>query len=343
MSPVTQQTKKRKGEHVEIVLKKDVQYMHGTGLDKVRFAHCALPHTNLDRIQCRTLFLGKRLELPFMITAATGGYHKAGKINRDLAASCQEKGIAFGLGSQRAMIEDPSLAKTYQVRDVAPDVFICGNIGAYQLAQYYRNGEFAKVEAALNRVDADALCIHLNALQETIQPEGDRDWTGVPKAIEAACSRLSIPIIAKETGAGMDGQTAKALERMGVKAIDVSGSGGTSWSAVELERHLEKDRIAEFRDWGLPTAIAIVECTSQVRIPIIASGGIRSGLDAAKAIRLGATLAGAAYPFVKAQNSAGKPGVVAEISRWERGLKTAMFLTNSQNLEQLSKARLLMY
>jgi isopentenyl-diphosphate delta-isomerase len=130
---------------------------------------------------------------------------------------------------------------------------------------------------------------------------------------------------------------------MGVKAIDVSGAGGTSWSAVELERHLERDRIGEFRDWGLPTAISIVECAAQVRIPVIASGGIRSGLDAAKAIRLGATVAGAAYPFVKAQNQAGRAGVAAEISRWERGLKTAMFLTNSQNLEQLSRARLLVY
>jgi len=337
------QTKKRKGEHVEIVLKKDVQYLQGTGLDKIKFAHCALPHANLDRIQCRTLFLGKRLELPFMVTAATGGYQKAQKINRDLAAACQEKGIAFGLGSQRAMIEDPSLAKTYQVRDVAPDVFVCGNIGAYQLAQYYKNGEFSKVEAAMNRIDADALCVHLNALQEAIQPEGDRDWSGVPKAIEAACTKLSIPIIAKETGAGLDGQTAKALEKMGVKAIDVSGAGGTSWSAVELERHLEQDRIAEFRDWGLPTSISIVECAAQVKIPIIASGGIRNGLDCAKSIRLGATLAGAAYPFVKAQNDAGKNGVVAEISRWERSLKTAMFLTNSANLEQLAKARLLVY
>jgi len=342
MSPGLQ-TKKRKGEHVEIVLKKDVQYASGTGLDKIKFAHSALPHTNLDRIQCRTLFLGKRLELPFMVTAATGGYQKAEKINRDLAAACQEKGIAFGLGSQRAMIEDASLTSTYQVRDVAPDVFVCGNIGAYQLAQYYKNGEFAKVEAAMNRIDADALCVHLNALQEAIQPEGDRDWSGVPKAIEAACSKLSIPIIAKETGAGLDGQTAKALEKMGVKAIDVSGAGGTSWSAVELERHLEQDRIEEFRDWGLPTSISIVECAAQVRIPIIASGGIRSGLDCAKAIRLGATPAGAAYPFVKAQNNAGKNGIVAEISRWERSLKTAMFLTNSQNLEQLSKARLLVY
>jgi len=342
MSP-GMQTKKRKGEHVEIVLKKDVQYAHGTGLDKVRFAHCALPSANLDRMHCRALFLGKRLELPFMVTAATGGYRKAGKINRDLAAACQEKGIAFGLGSQRAMIEDASLAKTYQVRSVAPDVLICGNIGAYQLAQYFKNREFSKVEAALNSIDADALCVHLNALQEAIQPEGDRDWSGVPKAIESACSRLSIPIIAKETGAGIDGQTAKALEKMGVKAIDVSGAGGTSWSAVELERHLARDRTEEFRDWGLPTAISIVECAGQVKIPIIASGGIRSGLDCAKAIRLGATLAGAAYPFVRAQNDAGKDGVVSEISRWERGLKTAMFLSNSQNLEQLSKARLLVY
>jgi isopentenyl-diphosphate Delta-isomerase len=337
------QTRKRKGEHIEIVLKKDVQYALGTGLEKVKFAHNALPNINLDRIQCRTLFLGKRLELPFIITAATGGYRKAEKINRDLASACQEKGIAFGLGSQRAMIEDPSLISTYKVRDVAPDVFICGNIGACQLAQYHKNGEFSKVEAALSRTDADALCVHLNALQEAIQPEGDRDWTGVPKAIEAACEKLSVPIIVKETGAGIDGQTAKRIERMGAKAIDVSGAGGTSWSAVELERHLEQDNIAEFRDWGLPTAISIVECATAVKIPIIASGGIRSGLDSAKAIRLGASLAGAAYPFVKAQNKAGMRGVIAEISRWERSLKTTMFLTNSQNIEQLSKARLLVF
>jgi isopentenyl-diphosphate delta-isomerase len=337
------QTKRRKGEHVEIVLKKDVQYTQGTGLDKVKFAHNAIPHINLDHIQCRTLFLGKRLELPFIITAATGGYQKAQKINQDLATACQEKGVAFGLGSQRAMIEDQSLIHTYKVRDVAPDVFVCGNIGAYQLAQYFKHNEFSKVEAAMSRIDADALCVHLNALQEAIQPEGDRDWTGVPKAIEAACDKLSIPIIVKETGAGIDGKTAAAIEKMGAKAIDVSGAGGTSWSAVELERHLEADRIEEFRDWGLPTTISVVECAAAVKIPIIASGGIRSGLDCAKVIRLGACLAGAAYPFVKAQNDAGKDGVVAEICRWERSLKTAMFLTNSQNLEQLAKARLLVF
>lgn len=337
----TKQTEKRKGEHVEIVLEKDTQYPYPAGFSQIAFEHCALPDFDLDKADTECLFLGRRLKLPFMVTGMTGGYSQAEKINADIAKACEEAGIAFGLGSQRAMIENPKLERTYISRKAAPDVFLCGNIGAYQLAQYERAGEFRKVEELVSRLDADALCIHLNPLQEAVQPEGDKNWFGVANAIAVACDRLPVPVIVKETGAGINGRVMRQLEGLGAKAVDVSGSGGTSWSAVELEREQKEIRLDEYRDWGIPTATALVECRRETRLPLIASGGIRSGLDVAKAIRLGATLGGAAYPFMAAQRAGGKAGVSALIQKWERSIKTAMFLTNSKDLTALSRARLL--
>jgi isopentenyl-diphosphate delta-isomerase len=274
-----------------------------------------------------------------MITGMTGGYSEASQINRDLALACEEKNVAFGLGSQRAMIEDPSLAATFKVKDEAPEVLLCGNIGASQLAKYCGSGKLGLVIRALEAVEADALCVHLNALQEAVQPEGDRDWSGVAAALKKTCAELRLPVIVKETGAGMSAKTAKGMEALGAKALDISGSGGTSWAAVELERaEKEEDRLDEFRDWGIPAAESLKECAREVGIPLVASGGLRNGLDVARAVRLGAALGGAAYPFLKAQEKGGKAAVSALISKWERSLKTAMFLTNSANLAQLAKA-----
>ena len=340
--PNAKTTQKRKGEHVDVVLRKDVQYDFKSGLDSVRFEHCALPDFDISATKVSREFLGRKLALPFIVAAITGGYSEAKKINSELALACEEKGCAFGLGSQRAMIEDPSLASTYCVKKEAPGVFLCGNIGAYQLAQYHKAGQLSKVESAIEKVEADALCVHLNALQECTQPEGDRNWSGTTAAIKAACEKISVPIIAKETGAGISGKVAVELERLGVKAIDVSGAGGTSWSAVELERTKDrKDSLPEFRNWGLPTKDALEQCSKATHLPLIATGGIRSGLDVAKAIRLGATLGGAAYPFLMAQQDGGQRAAALEISRWERGLRTALFLCGCKNLEELAGARLL--
>ena len=331
------QTEKRKAEHVRIALSEDIEYMtKSSGFDAVDFVHCSLPETDFKEIDVTASFLGKKFSSPFMVSSMTGGYADAEKINKDLAAACEKAGIGLGLGSQRAMLEDPSLKKTFYVRDVAPKTFLGANIGAVQLRDY----GVKKIESMVSAVEADALFVHLNPLQEAVQPEGDRNWTGCLAAIAKACSQLTVPVVAKETGAGISGEVAKELVAAGVKAVDVSGAGGTSWSAIELYRKGAAAGRA-FWDWGNPTVECLRECSAAVKVPIIASGGVRSGLDAAKAIRLGASLASAALPFIKAQQAGGEKAAGAEIARFTGELKMAMFLTRSKNLAQLRKARLL--
>lgn len=332
---MSKQTKARKTAHVNICLKKRVEASEAAGFEAIRFTHYALPELDFKEIDLKTVFLGKKLFAPFMINAITGGYAGAEKINKDLARACEQEGIAFGLGSQRAMIEDTRLARTFKVRDVAPNIFLAGNIGATQLKEI----PLAKIEAALEAVEANALCIHLNPLQSIVQKDGDLNWRNCLRALEKACEKLRVPVIAKEVGCGVNAQTARELEQAGVAAIDVAGLGGTSWSAVELYRGGSEGKT--FWNWGIPTIESLKQCVGAVKIPLIASGGVRSGLDAAKAIRLGASLAGAALPFLKAQNKGGALGVRNEISRWKNELKTAMFLTRSKNLTQLRQAQLL--
>ncbi len=321
-------TKKRKTEHVDIVLKKNVQYRNGAGFEEVMLMHKAVPELDFDKVDTKTEFLGKKLEAPLIIEAMTGGYPEAGKINKDLAEIAEKEGIAFGLGSQRAMIEEPSLAKTYYVRDVAPSIPIIANIGAYQLKKY----PFEKIERLVSSVEADALAVHLNPLQEIIQPEGDRDFSVILDAIRITCGKLSVPVIAKETGAGIGSDAAKKLKDAGVEYIDVAGAGGTSWSAIEYERG---GGVPGFADWGIPTVSCII--ADRGILPLIASGGIRSGIDAAKAIALGAELAGAAQPFLRAY-AKGKLG--KEIALWKEQLKVCMFLTGSKDISSLKKAKI---
>ncbi len=329
-------TSSRKVHHVKIVLEKDIEHTTPTGFDDVNFLHYALPELNYDEINTDIKFLGKKFSLPFMVLSMTGGHETVEKINKDLAVACEQKNIVMGVGSQRAMIEKPELTKTFKVKDVAPNVFLCGNIGGYQLTKY----SFDKIEKMVSDIEADALCIHLNPLQEIVQPEGDRDWRGVLKAIEKTCDKLGIPVIAKEVGAGINAEVCKELEQAGVAAIDVSGTGGTSWAAIEIHRKgAEAGNL--YWNWGVPTVVALKEAVSSVKIPLIASGGVRNGLHAAKAIRLGATLAGAASPFLKAQNTGGVDGIKKEIERWENELKIAMFLTRSKDLTALKKAKML--
>ncbi|MFH1199947.1 MAG: type 2 isopentenyl-diphosphate Delta-isomerase [Candidatus Micrarchaeota archaeon] len=329
-------TEKRKADHVRIALAKDIEYMtKSSGFDAVEFVHYSLPEMGFEDIGVSCNFLGKKFRAPFLISSMTGGYADAEKINKDLAAACEKTGIGLGLGSQRAMLEDASLKKTFFVRDVAPNVFLGANIGAVQLRDYGAK----KIESVVAAVEADALFVHLNPLQEAVQPEGDRNWKGCLKAIESACDVISVPVIAKETGAGVNGVVAKELVAAGVKAIDVSGAGGTSWSAIELYRKGAAAGKA-FWDWGNPTVECLKECASAVNVPLIASGGIRCGLDAAKSIRLGASLASAALPFIKAQQAGGEKAVEAEIRRFTDELKMAMFLTRSRGLSQLRNAAL---
>jgi len=318
--------KSRKKEHVDLVLKKDVNYSISAGFEDIRFIHCSLPELNMDEIDCSTSLFGKELSCPIIISGMTGGYPQAEKINLKLAKAAENQKVAIGLGSQRAMLEQPSLSKTYKIRKVAKSVPIIGNIGACQLKNY----SVEKVRNSLEEIEADGLAIHLNPLQEVIQPEGDSHFRGILNQIEMYVKDLGFPVIVKETGAGISKQIALLLKKIGVQLIDISGAGGTSWSKVEYIRSNEK---RTFEDWGNPTCESIASC-SQV-IEVIASGGIRSGLDCAKAIALGASFAAAAAPFIKAAEPE------KELIRWKKELKIAMLLSGSQNIKELKNANLI--
>ncbi|RLG19063.1 type 2 isopentenyl-diphosphate Delta-isomerase [Candidatus Micrarchaeota archaeon] len=328
------ETKKRKAEHVELSLKTDVGYGKSTGFEDVEFIHHALPELDFDKLDTRSKLFNKPISAPFIISSMTGGYQGAEKINRALAKAAQEMGVGMGLGSQRAMIESNELASSYNVRKEAPDIPLFGNIGIYQLKKYSPE----KIEDAVSKIEADALAVHLNPLQEIVQPEGDRNFSSCLKALEKLCSKLSVPVIAKEVGAGISGKVAKMLEDAGVKYIDVSGAGGTSWSAVEIRRG---SRHREYWNWGIPTAVAVADSAKHSSLPLIVSGGVRNGLDVAKGIALGASYGAAAHPFLKAVSEKGVKGAVSELKYWRDSLKIAMFLTGSSNLKQLSNSRLL--
>ncbi|MFA6328846.1 MAG: type 2 isopentenyl-diphosphate Delta-isomerase [Candidatus Micrarchaeia archaeon] len=315
----------RKRDHVESARKKDIEYSQPAGFSDVRFVHQPLPEMALDDVDTQCRMFGKMLSSPLMLLGMTGGYPEAAKINAKLAAAAEKEGLAFGLGSQRAMIENPSLASTYKVRKVAPAIPIIGNIGGCQLKKY----GVKKVREALDFVEADALAIHLNPLQELCQPEGDHDFSGILGQIEIFCRDLGMPVIVKETGAGMSMNAAVALRRAGVAMADVSGLGGTSWSKVE---YMRSGASPVFEGWGNPTCVSIAACSEVIET--IGSGGVRSGLDAAKALALGAAYAGAALPFIRAKEPA------KEAAAWKRDLKIAMLLSGSKNLWHLRSARL---
>ncbi|MFA6036267.1 MAG: type 2 isopentenyl-diphosphate Delta-isomerase, partial [Candidatus Micrarchaeia archaeon] len=237
-------TVSRKAEHVAITLNKDVQYSKGTGFSDIDFEHHALPELDFEKIDSRTRLFNRKMSAPLIISSMTGGYPGAEKINLQLAEAAAEAGVAMGVGSQRAMIEKKEMGRTYAIRKAAPDMPLFGNIGIYQLKRY----SVEQVEGMVQGIEADALAVHINPLQEILQPEGDRDFSGCLHALQKLCERLSVPVIAKEVGAGISGEVAKMLVENGVKYVDVSGSGGTSWSAVEIERIKSHH---EYWDWGI--------------------------------------------------------------------------------------------
>lgn len=295
----------RKSEHLRINLEKDVSFPRlTTGLERYRFIHNALPEITLDEVDLTTSFLGRKLALPVLISSMTGGTSEAQRINFHLAEGAQAAGIAMGLGSLRAAIEAPHLADTFRVRPLAPDILLLANLGAAQLNTGIGPDECQHV---VDLVDADALILHLNPLQEALQAHGDTNWRGLLQKIETVCNRLDVPVIAKEVGWGISGRVARQLVDAGVAVIDVAGAGGTSWSQVEMHR-APTERLrrlcAQFADWGIPTADALLEVrTALPEIPVIASGGLRSGMDLAKVLALGADLGGLAGPFLKAANN----------------------------------------
>lgn len=324
----------RKDEHISICLNEKVTFNKTNGFEKYEFVHKAVPGINLGDIDISTSFLGKDFTYPFFIEPITGGSSKGGEINQNLARAAQETGIGMGVGSQRAMLENPTIVYTYQIREAAPSILLLGNIGATQLSSLNSRAILEMV----NQIGADGLAIHLNAAQELCQPEGDTNWANVLTDIEKICSVTPFPIIVKETGCGIDGETAQFLESAGVDCIDIAGAGGTSFTKVESYRAPKNSSFLE--EWGIPTAESLRQCRQMIKIPIIASGGMRNSLDCAKAIAMGASLVGFALPLLKlAQRS--HHDVVAYLTSMGNGLKKVMLLVGAQNIDELKQTQVL--
>lgn len=340
-------TSSRKQQHVEIVLAKDVAFRAKTsGFERWDLTHAALPELDLDEIDPAATFLGKRLRLPLIVTGMTGGYAGAERINRDLAVVCAERGMAMGVGSQRQAMEDAKFRRSYSVvREAAPGIPVVGNIGAAEVAHLQDVGPIRRL---VDLVRADAMAVHLNALQEFLQPEGTPKFAGVLNGIERLVKELGVPVVVKEIGCGISADVMRRLLDVGVRIVDVAGAGGTSWAGVEVLRHAERERdpLSVFWDWGIPTADAVRQCaalrTDQRPFTLIASGGIQNGLDMAKAIVLGADLVGAARLFLQALRAGGRKGLNRLIDGWELQFRGAMFLTGSRTLDDLRRQTLML-
>ena len=330
----------RKADHIKINLEQDVKSSLTNGLESYRFSHEALPDLNLDDIDLTQKIFGRSVAAPILISSMTGGTPEAERINLVLAQAAQMAGIAMGLGSQRAAIERPELVKTFQVRHVAPDILLLANIGAVQLNYRYSVDECRR---AVDMVEADGLILHLNPLQEALQPEGDTRFKGLLNKIEKVCREVGVPVIVKEVGWGISENTARRLAEAGVAGIDVAGAGGTSWSQVEMYRIHDENRArvaAAFRGWGIPTAESILMVRRGApELLTFASGGLADGIDIAKCIALGARLGGMAGYFLKA--AADYEELLAAIEEIRKEIQICMFVTGSGNLDQLREVPLL--
>lgn len=338
---------RRKADHLKAASRLDVEHRRGAGWSDVHLVHQALPAADLDDVDLSTEFLGRRLPTPLVISAMTGGHPSATQINAVLARCAARHGLAMGLGSQRAAIGDPSLETTYRVaRQEAPETYLIANIGAAQLVPQGSGRPLAveQLRSVVEMIGADALAVHLNFLEEMVQPEGDRRARDLPAALARVTASLGSPVIAKETGAGLSRRTALELRGLGFQALDVGGLGGTSFAAVEARRaRVARDhmraRLGEvFAEWGIPTAVAVVAARA-AGLPLIGTGGVRSGLDAAKAIALGATLVGMARPFLIAALE-GEQAVEALIRQLLEELRVAVFLSGGRSVGDLRSAEL---
>jgi isopentenyl-diphosphate Delta-isomerase len=335
------ETQARKADHLRICLDENVQFAQTTGLERYRFAHCCLPELSYEDIDLTTQFLGKSLRAPLLISSMTGGTDQAKTINYRLAAIAQQYGLAMGVGSQRVAVENPDVALTFAIRSIAPDALLFANLGAVQLNYRYGLDQCRKI---VDLLEADALILHLNPIQECVQTGGDTNFGGLLEKIAQLCEKLPVPVIAKEVGNGISAPIAQKLIAAGVAAIDVAGAGGTSWARVESERAQDarQRRLGQtFADWGLPTAECIVGVrAANTAIPLIASGGLRNGLDVAKSIALGADLAGLALPFLQAADqSEAALHELMEILIAE--VTTALLCTGCQNLAALRSPSIL--
>jgi len=327
---------RRKDAHLDLCAVAEVAPRENdTLLSDVQLVHCALPELALAEIDLSTEMFGKRLKYPLLVTGMTGGTPRAGMVNRDLASLAEEHGVAFGVGSQRAMNEDESRAESFRVRDVAPTALLLGNIGVTQAAQLGLDG----VRRLIDAISADGIAVHLNVAQELGQAEGDRDFRGGFQVLRALAAGLGDRLLVKETGCGISPSVAQRLVDCGVRAIDVSGLGGTAWTRVEQLRAPSGGVAAdpEFSSWGIPTAAALASVRRAIGegVTLISSGGIRSGLDVAKSLALGANLAGMALPLFRAQQEGGRARARETLQRLLLSLRQAALLTGSRSLGEL--------
>ena len=328
----------RKSEHLKIVAHSDVVHGQGTLLEDIRLLHQSLPELDLDEIDTSIEFFGKKLQAPLMITSMTGGAEYAGKMNRALAQAAQSQGIAFAVGSQRVMLRHPEVTADFAVREHIPDGVFLGNIGAVQLLEYSPN----QIAGLIDAIEADGICVHLNAAQELVQSEneGHRNFRGILDKLARLIEHFKGRVLVKETGAGMSPETLSQLKTIGAQYIDVSGAGGTSWTKVEMHRAPDnqlKQIGRTFADWGVPTAFSIISARNILKDKacLIASGGIFSGLDVARAIAAGADLAGFARTALLAFLAEGTEGAIGLIERIKKELVRAMLLTGSKNIRTL--------
>lgn len=340
MKQLTDKTiKERKADHIAICLEEDVQAQNvSAGFEDVSLLHRALPEVEREKIDLSTTVLGYKFSAPLFVGAMTGGTLEATKINGALAEAVEEFGLGMGVGSQRIAVDNPKVEHSFSVvREKAPTAFILANIGGPQLVTKYGVKEAQK---AVEMVKANALAVHLNALQEAVQPEGDTNYSNLVQKICKLAQELDVPVVVKETGAGICAEDASMLDAAGVAAIDVAGVGGTSWAAVEYFRAKARNddssqRLGEtFWDWGIPTVASLVEVVNSVRLPVIASGGIRTGVDVAKSLALGASLASATYPFL-GPAKAGSEHVKKALNYFVEEVRNAMFLVGANNVQKL--------
>ncbi|WOD39969.1 type 2 isopentenyl-diphosphate Delta-isomerase [Nodosilinea sp. E11] len=334
--PVAHETQTRKADHLRICLEGPVQCAQiTTGLEHYRFTHCCLPELDWHDIDISTTFLGHRLGAPLLISSMTGGTEEAHQINRRLAVVAQHYGLAMGVGSQRVGVENPDLMSTFAVRSLAPDILLLANLGAVQLNYGYGLDQCRRV---VDQLAANALILHLNPLQEAVQTRGDTNFKGLLSKIEQLCAALPVPVIVKEVGNGISAPLVRRLVEAGVAAVDVAGAGGTSWARVESERAIDahQRRLGQtFGEWGLPTADCLVRARAvSSTLPLIASGGLRHGLDVAKTLALGADLAGLAMPFLRAASES-EAAVAALADVLTAEITTVLFCTGQENVAGL--------
>lgn len=335
LSSMSTSIQRRKDDHLDLCATDDVAFKERTTLfECVQLVHQSLPDLDVDKIDTSTTLLGKTLRLPIVIAAMTGGTERAAEVNRDLASIAEARGLGFGLGSQRAMQRQPDTAWTYQVREWAPKTLVLGNVGVVQA----RELPSKTIAGMVRDIGADALCVHLNPAQEIVQPGGDRDFRSGFETFQRLTAELPIPVVGKETGCGLSPQSALKLRNAGVRTVDTSGAGGTSWVGVEtLRAQGDQARLGNLLwDWGIPTAASVHACV-QAGMETIATGGMHTGLDVVRALVLGASAAGIARPMLQAHVRGGREEVERVIDQLEREIRAIMLLTGASNVAELRK------